>query len=118
MTSLEDLIRNKDIEFYSYGRLLDTEVEDFGEYNWDLIHNMTKTAGNRIVITGPGVYQYLKDPKNLYNFTDFVNQVWHSGTTKRYKDGINIHVDVDIEALAYHYIQHWHTTTSSQAANR
>ncbi|MBW2965006.1 hypothetical protein KY363_06120 [Candidatus Woesearchaeota archaeon] len=105
MPSLEDLIKSGDIEFYSYGRKLDTEFEDWGEYNWDLIHHITEKAGNRIVITGPGVYKHLSDPDNLYGFADFINQVWYSGTTKRYKEGINIHVEVDIEALAYHYKQ-------------
>lgn len=105
MASLEELIRNNEIEFYSYGRKLDTKVDDFGEYNWDLIHHITEKAGNRIIITGPGVYQHLKDPENLYSFTDFLNQVWYSGTTKHYSEGISLHVDVDIDALSFHYIQ-------------
>lgn len=105
MALLEELIKDGSIEFYSYGRKLDTAVADFGQYNWDLIHHITEKAGNRIVITGPGVYKHLSDPDNLYSFADFLNQVWYSGTTKRYKEGINIHVEVDIETLAYHYKQ-------------
>jgi hypothetical protein len=105
LTSLEDLIRSKDIEFYSYGRHLDTDVDDFGQYNWDLIHHMTEKAGNRIVVTGPGIYKYIRETRNLYNFVNFITQIWHSGTTGRYKDGISIHVDVDIDALSPHYVQ-------------
>lgn len=105
MPSLEELIQYQEIEFYSYGRKLDTAVGNFGEYHWGLINHLTIKSGNRIVITGPGIYKHLSDPNNLSTFTEFLNQIWYSGTTKHYPEGIYLHVEVDIEALAYHYKQ-------------
>lgn len=105
MSSLEELIRNGGIEFYSYGRKIDADIDDFGEYNRDLVQHIIGNAGKCISIAGKGLEQYLKDESNLFCLADFVSFLWFEGAKKRRFTGACIHVDVDITKFDEHYIQ-------------
>ncbi len=103
MSSLEELIRNKDVVFHSYGRDIDTDLKDFGEYNWDLVKHIADQSGNCIVMSGNRLYEHLKDVSNLYNLASFLVQLsWGDGTGK-FREGISVHVDVDIDRFSEHY---------------
>ncbi len=99
--SLEDLIHNKEIEFYSSGRKFDTNLDNFGEHNWDLVKRIVKESGTYLVIKGNGLQEHLKTPQNLYSFTFFLIQSWFASYNK--KQHFAIHVDVDIKKYNKHY---------------
>lgn len=92
--TLEDFIRNKKIEFISYKRELDTNLNDFGEYNWNLVKHLTKHSGKYMTIKGDCLEEYLKDAKNLYYLAGFVVQLQYD-VYKIYPD-FGVHIDVDI----------------------
>lgn len=100
--TLEDLIRSKEIEFFSYGRKLDTEI-DFGQYNWDLVKYLLQNAGNKISLKGSGLENYLAKPQHLYTLTGFLTQLWYKGV-KKFPD-IALHINVDIDAFEKDYRQ-------------
>lgn len=99
--SLEKLIRNKEIEFYSYERKLDTNLKNFGRYNWNLVKRILRDSGNKIRIQGCALENYLTKGENLYTLASFLTQLWSAGF-KRYSD-MAFHVCVDIEKLDTHY---------------
>ena len=104
MDSLEDLIRQKRIEFSSFGRDIPITMDDFGEYNRDLIKHIAEKAGKFITISGPGLEEYLKEPANLYRMADFTNFIWYHATTGSYQEGASVHIDVDIDKFADTYV--------------
>ncbi len=99
--SLEELICDKKIEFYSYGRKLETDLEDFGEYNSDLVNHIVLHSGNKMTITGKGLQNYLKEKQNLCILADFLVQVWCRGTYKAHDMAIHVHVDIKKFARYY-----------------
>ncbi len=101
--SLEDFIRNKKIEFVSYQRKLDTDLPDFGEYNWNLVKHITKQSGKYLTMKGDALEEYGRDVKNLYYLADFVVQLW-SDAHQKYSD-FGIRVLVDIDKFNQHYKQ-------------
>ena len=101
MKTFEELVHNNEIEFFSYTRKLKTDLKDFGEYNWELAESLTNNAGNKIVVSGNGLEEYLREAENLYYFADFLVQLRFKGANK-YSD-ISIHVKVDIDKLDKHY---------------
>ena len=101
--SLEDLIRSKEIEFFSYGRKLDTDLKDFGTYNLNLVKHVLPKAGNKISLKGVALEQYLSKPENLYSFAEFLIQFWYHGVSVQKKQHLAVHVDVDMDKLSSHY---------------
>ncbi len=101
--NLEELIRNKEIEFFSYGRKLNADIEDFGKYNLDLVKHLLKNVGNKISLKGSGLENYLTKPQNLYIFADFLTKLHYQGA-KKYSD-IAFQVNADIEKFGQHYQQ-------------
>ncbi|MDP3698527.1 MAG: hypothetical protein Q8R47_02985 [Nanoarchaeota archaeon] len=99
--SLAELIKHKEIEFYSYGRKLDSNLSQYGKYNEKVISHLLKTAGNKIVMKGNGLERHLNEMENLYPLAEFVVHMQDSGSRK-YPD-LAIHVDVDIEKLNQYY---------------
>ncbi|MEK6940080.1 MAG: hypothetical protein AABX31_05105 [Nanoarchaeota archaeon] len=99
--SLKDLIRNKEINFYSYDRELDSTLSQYGKYNEKIISHLLKTAGNKIVMKGNGLEKHLTETENLYPLAQFVVYMQYSGS-RRYPD-LAIHVYADIEKLNQHY---------------
>jgi len=100
--SIGDLVRNKKIKFHSYGRVLDTDIDDYGKYNWDLIRHLVDQSGRRVAIRGLELETYLRDMGNIIEITNFVTQLWQAGT-ERYHEGIASNVEVDINAFDKYY---------------
>jgi len=105
MTSLEDLIRQDRIQFYSCGRKLDTQIDDFGNYNWDLVKHLTKHSGKYMTIKGDGLQEYLQDPGSLYHLAGFLVQMWGDDKNYHYDGGMSFHVEANIHSFYQHYIQ-------------
>ena len=103
--SLEDLIRNKDIEFFSFGRKLDADIENFGSFNWDLVKHVVNQSGNNLVIKGKPLQDYLTNKNNLFGFANYLVQFYFEGAGRAGKTSFAIHVDTDIETLNQHYPQ-------------
>lgn len=101
--TLEELIRNKKIEFFSFKRKLDTNINDFGEYNWNLVKHLTKNSGKYMTIKGDCLEEYLKDANNLYYLAEFVVQLQYD-IYQTYPD-FGIHVNVDIDRFNKYYQQ-------------
>ncbi len=102
--SLENLILNKEIMFFSSGKKLDTNVENFGEFNWDLVKHIVKQSGNYLTVDGGiSLQKYLADQNNLYMFTHFLVQFWYAGVGGGKRQHMAVHVDVDIDKLGLHY---------------
>ncbi|GEM_PF-1906563 len=99
--SLADLIRNKEIKFYSYGRELDSTLSQYGKYNEKIISHLLKTAGNKIVMKGDGLERHLTKMENLYPLAEFVVHMQHSGS-RTFPDQA-IHVKADINKLIQYY---------------
>jgi len=99
--SLADLIRNKEITFYSYDRKLDTTISRYGKDNGNLIQHLLKTAGNKIVVKGSGLENHLASTQNLYSLTSFLVEMQSSGVKKFPDHAIYVHADV--EKLTQHY---------------
>lgn len=97
MTSLEKLIKEGKIEFLNRSRRIDTNIGEFGEYNWDLVAHIKKNSGTFITISGAAIEEHLTEVKNLFYLTDFMVQLY-SG-----KKDIRIHVEADIEKIDQHY---------------
>ena len=105
-STLEKLIRRKEIQFHSYGRKLSTRLKDYGEYNWNLVRNIMDNSGNAITIKGNSLENYLKEPRNLYHLTNFMIQLWSVGEKNFGPSlGMNLHVDVDINNFSNSYKQ-------------
>lgn len=105
-SSLEDLIRNQDIEFYSYGKQLKTDLSNFGKYNWDLVKHILSQSGDKMAIKGKGLESYLTKVENLYCFANFLTQFWcERECTGMYHQNWSVHVDVDINQFSEHYQQ-------------
>lgn len=105
-SSLEELIRNKEIEFFSYGRRLDTDLENYGEYNRDLLKHLVQKSDNFITIRGSALQSYLINEDNLYNFASFVGCLWYcydSVASVSKKPQLAIHVEVDVNILGQYY---------------
>ena len=100
---LAELIKNKEIEFYSYGRKLDSNLSQYGEHNEKITSHLLTAAGHKIVVKGNGLEDYLTEVENLYPLVKFVVNMQDSGSGK-YPD-LAIHVEVDIEKLNQHYPQ-------------
>ena len=102
--SLEDLIRSKDIEFFSSGRKLDTNLDNFEKYNLDLMKHVVKQSGSYLTIKGDGLQDYLINADNLYALAAFAVHFLYVGTGSiGKKSHLAIHVDVDIEKAGQHY---------------
>jgi len=99
--SLEELIRNKEIEFCSYGRKLDTDLKRFGKSNKNLVEHLVYKSGNKMRIQGSGLQHYLTTERNLYLLAVFLAQLRERGVEK-YSD-MAFHVNADIEKLNRHY---------------
>ncbi len=104
MPTFEELVSNKEIEFYSRGRKLHSTVINFGTYNWELVKHIIGQAGNSIVMKGSGLEEHLYDAQNLYELANFAVQLYFTGS-KKYRSGWGIHVDVDIDNFDAHYKQ-------------
>ena len=104
VSDLEDRIRDGGIEFYSFGRKLSVDIDDFGEYNQDLIKHLAVKAGCYITVCGDGLEGYLGEPKNLFRMARFVVHLWYI-LNRRYSSSAAIHVDADIEAFDARYTQ-------------
>lgn len=95
---LEDLIRKKQITFYSYGKKIKTDLKDFGQYNWDLVTHIVEQSGDKILIAGGGLEKYLHHLPHMSVLVDFAMQLW-SKRTEKYPRDKAIGVAVDIDAL-------------------
>lgn len=105
MDSLEDLVRQDRIQFYSCGRKLDTQIDDFGEFDQDLAMHLAGHSGKYMTITGDGLQDYLKEPANLCHLAGFLVQMWFGEKDYHFDGGMSFHVDVNIHSFYDHYIQ-------------
>ncbi len=92
----EELVKNGEVNFHSYGRKLEITVEDFGKYNWGLAKNLLQKSGNRIVVSGRGLENYLIEPENLYFIAEFLTQLRSEGANKFPRSSFAVQVNVDI----------------------
>ena len=104
MKSLENYIRDKEVEFYFFNKKIDTNIKDFGEYNWNLVEHIIKKGGKWIAIKGFGLDEYLKEPKNLYTLADFAGQLWYKSHSMPIGE-VSVHINVDIDSFSKHYVQ-------------
>src|SRR3989344_1257432 len=96
-----DLIRNKEIQFYTYGRKLDIDISQYGKYNLKLMEHLVESAGNKIIMNGDGLESHLATAENLYPLAEFVVYLQYTGS-KRYSDQA-VHVHANINKLNEHY---------------
>lgn len=105
MVSFEELVRSNKIKFKSYGKELDIEMDDYGEDNCRLARHLVLQSNKHMAITGEGLEEYLKEPKNLYELADFLIELSVSDNNQVYPRAMSFHVEVDIDKMPQYYAQ-------------
>ena len=102
---LEDLLKNQEIEFLSYGTKLDTDIDNLGAYNLHFIRSILRQSGSYVTIRGKTLQNYLTQEANLYLFATFIDSLWREGVSKVREEPAHfaIHVEVNVNTLGEHY---------------
>ncbi|MBI5398530.1 hypothetical protein HZB03_03630 [Candidatus Woesearchaeota archaeon] len=97
MTELSDIVKNEGITFHSKGRQLDARLQDYGEYDWNLVRYLISQADSYMLVRGDRLEEFLRTPRNLNLMTNFLVQLLSAG------HDMSFHVDTDIERIATSY---------------